>query len=1023
MANQSKLAERDSSSNVDNTTEVLTDPVTQETGELRNEPGKPSRIPPIASSSLRQWSKLSKLDQGLALTPLWNEATVMRRHDEIQTLICNSTTMAINLDQPSIAHYVKAQHMVQWYANTVKLWEVALREDYEGNTMLTRRKISEGLSAFLGQNNLDDMLGVYFVLARYGLMEKFCKWCSATLWATALEQKELPPVPDFVKTLGLVKYKYMCLEKSWVNLCKTRYRKGKSCGMKKLMMMITKDIYTTKSASLPVDDSFIEENLEKHKKILCQPHLDDPLDERFEKLITKAIEQCADDIFGPLPVQDNHTVIKINKRSGKTTTKTFTVPLERKAPSRLPSLGASVRFGRAKGGAVGDLLTTHGENHSLPEPTTGYLHSYCSYNTRVCEVRTPHDPELYAEAEKCSRFNSYGLDSVKAQVVPLLEAFKVRTITKGDADQYHLARRWQSVIHSRMRKQLNCKLIGQPCDSAYLSQIFGNSPFFSHNEDGFFVSGDYESATDLLHPHLSVFANEAICQRLRIPLEDQLVLKRCLTEHELKYETKGVYYKQQWGQLMGSPTSFPILCLINLAATKVAFEEFFRDCGMLQKNEYLLLSELPMCVNGDDILFWCYDGALYSKWKEVTKACGLKFSLGKNYTHNSVAIINSQMYYFEQQKSSSFTKQASKGLVHPSLLFQLTRTVNARLLSGGSRAMSKLSGGMDLRELNERDISIYSETFKGKESDYLPMQCGFKKGEINSEKYNKLRTVVDKLFYLRELQRNDPIRRADLFDTYVKWRSTMEQRGAKGLSLLKGSLRSPISGAMEEIYSNTFNNIQLKKLDRFRRSGLGSIDIDTPYFLPQSLGGLGLRPPTGYKYTAQDYVEIAVLEDCDVQGGKWVKHTQPTLIRPSMMKAVANELSSHTTQLCIKKELKTHEQIGFARFFGEDDGFWEHSFLTGFITNNNTIVDQDERAEAMRFCAENKRRDFKNPALMRSLKRQRKIGCRLGLFKIEHELGKKRLRLTNGDTHPDGFDIDVKSVALTYEWTPSPKYE
>nr|UJQ92814.1 MAG: putative RNA-dependent RNA polymerase [Narnaviridae sp.] len=1021
MANQSKFLDSETSVLLATYTDLLAKVGRSGNGGLRNEPGWPGRIPPITSSSLLHWSKLSKLDQGLAVLPSWDLAAVKRRHDEIQTLICSRTTLAINLDQPPVAHYVKAQHMVQWYANTFKLWEMALREDYEGNTMLTRRKISEGLTSFLGTNNLSDILGIYFVLARYGLMEKFCKWCSATLWASALQQKELPPVPDFVKTLGLEKYKYMGIEKSWVNLCKTKYKAGKSVGVKKLMMMITKDIYTTKSASLPVDDSFIEENLEKHKKILCQPHLVDPLTKRFDRLIKKAIELCADDIFGPLPVQDDHTVIKINKRTGITKVKEYKVPNEARPPSRLPSMGASLGCSRARGGAVGDLLTKHGETYSLPEPLEGYLHSYCSYGYKVCSVRVPHDPEIYLEAEKASRSHSYGKDSVQAQVIPLLEAFKVRTITKGDADQYHLARRWQSVIHSRMRKQLNCKLIGQPCDSAYLSQIFGNSPFFKHNGDGFFVSGDYESATDLLHPQLSEFANEAICQRLRIPLEDQLVLKRCLTEHELKYESKGVYYKQQWGQLMGSPTSFPILCLINLAATKVAFEEFFRENGMLRKNEFLLLSELPMCVNGDDILFWCYDDALYSKWKEVTKACGLKFSLGKNYTHNSVAIINSQMYFYEQRKETSFTRSRMDDM--PSLLFHLARTVNARLLAGGSRAEARGSGGVDLRDLSDHDLHVYGTTLTRDEARDMLDNTGIRLNKKTRAKYDKMKHATCRLHFLRELQRKDPTKTADSFEAYTKWRTTIEQRCAKGLSLLRGSLRTPLSGAMEDVYRDTFNNIQLKKLDRFRRSGLGSIDLDTPYFLPQSLGGIGLTPTNTHKYTAQEYIEVATLESCPSKGVEWVKQTQPSLLRPSMMKAVALELDFHKKCLNIKSMRKTREQIGYARFFGEDDSFWEHSFLTGFITSNNMIVGEEERTDALRFLQQEKRRNFGNTQLMRALNRQKKIGQQLALIKVEKCLEGRGTRMVVGDAYPDGFEIDIKSVALTYEWVPPPKYE
>jgi len=474
---------------------------------------------------------------------------------------------------------------------------------------------------------------------------------------------------------------------------------------------------------------------------------------------------------------------------------------------------------------------------------------------------------------------------------------------------------------------------------------------------------------------------------------------------------------------MGSPTSFPILCLINLAATKVAFEEFFRENGLLKKNEYFLLSELPMCVNGDDILFWCYDGSLYSKWKEVTKACGLKFSLGKNYTHNNVAIINSQMYFYEERKTTSFTKTAHKE-AHPSQLFCLSRSINARLLAGGSRAESRAKGGMDLRELTDKDIDTYSKTIKESDAVNLPKQCGIRMNTKSSEKYKQLKTLTQKLDFLRTLQRKDPILRADLFETYTKWRTTVEQRGKKGLSILKGNLRTPFSKSLEEAYTNTYNNIQLKKLDRFRKSGLGGVDKDTPFFLPQSLGGLGLRPPHTHKYTAQDYVEIAALEGCDVQGEKWVRQTQPTLVRPSMMKAVASELSMHKKILNIKKERKTHEQIGFARFFGEEDGFWEHSFLTGFITSNNTIVGEEERTDALRFIDEqNHRRSFKNSQLMRSLKRQRKIGCRMGLFKVEKVLGSKRLQLVNGDAYPEGFEIDVESVKMTYEWVPSPKYE
>jgi len=976
---------------------------------------------PFTVSSLLAWSQFSKLDQGLAITPSWDLAQVMRRHDEINTLISGGT-LALLPDQSPFDAFYKAAHMVSWYANTVRLWELSMMNSNENGTIASRMKICDGLSDFLNIKQLSDMLGIFFVLARYGLMEKFCKWSSATLWADTLQQKELPPVPDFVRACGLTKYKYMCAGNRWVGLCKKIPKSGTK-GQKKLMMMIAKDIYTTKSSSLPVDNSFIEENIEKHKKILCTPHLDDPLSKKIEKLILKAIDLCADDIFGPLPTQDETIVIKKNKKTGELKTKIYKVPETRRPPSRLPSLGASVDCGRGKGGALGDLLSKHGENYTLPEPATGYLHSYCSYKYKVTEVRTYYNSELYFEAEESSRIHSYHKDSVHAQVVPLLEAFKVRTITKGDADQYHLARRWQKVIHSRMRKQQNCRLIGQPCNSAYLSQIFGNSPLFSHNEEGFFVSGDYESATDLLHPHLSVYANEAICQRLRVPLEDQIVLKRCLTEHLLKYTAKGEYFQQQWGQLMGSPTSFPILCLINLAATKVAYEEFFRSLGLLKSNEYMLLEELPMCVNGDDILFWCYDGALYEKWKEVTKACGLKFSLGKNYTHNRVAIINSQMYMFNEQKeiksfskSRSFSRAVNQFDKFPALSFELCRTMNSRLLSGGQRAVMVGDDGTDLSDFTDRDLSIWADAHRG--TDFLVV-TRTKLNNDDRQLYNKTSTALGKMMVLRDAQRKDVDKKSDRFANYVQFRSTITQRGEKGLSMLKGSLELACP-QMEKNYLETFNNIQLKKLERFRRSGLEGVDKNTPYFLPQYLGGLGLTPPQTHKYTAQEYVEIATLEGCDRQGVKWVRKNSPTPLRPPMMVAIANELLRHKDVLQIEETRKTREQIGLARFFGEDDSFWEQSFLTGFISSENMVVGREQKVEALRHL-DNNTRGFKNEQLMRELRRQQKTGCALGLFKLKRSDGKVRLEASA--EYADGFDIDVKSIEMKYAQRASPKYE
>jgi len=876
-------------------------------------------------------------------------------------------------------------------------------------------------------------------------MEKFLKWSTATLWASMLQQQELPPCPDFVRATDGERLVFLFDNPLWRTLCSsTKNAVGKkSFGqVVRIMITLTKDLYMTKNASLAVDSSFVQENLQKHKKIMCTPNGEDPLSERMEALIFKAIQQCSDDIFGKLPNQDEKKVVKYDKTTDtyKLVDKhTRLIPLEARPPSRLPSLGASVNCGRHLGGAVGDLLGNHGEKYTLPEPADGYLHSYCTYRTEYVDVRTPHDSELFTEAENSSRRAAYARLSVEAQVVPLLEAFKVRTITKGDADQYHLARRWQKVIHGVMRKQTNCRLIGQPCNSAILSQTFGNSPYFSlEDSDGFFVSGDYESATDLLHPFLSEVANEAICQRLRVPLEDQWVLKQCLTGHELKYTKKGPLHKQQWGQLMGSPSSFPILCLINLAATKVAYEEYFRSIGVLGKNEYCVLEELPMVVNGDDILYWCYSNEHYEIWKEITKQCGLKFSLGKNYTHKRVAIINSELYFFnpsprpltmgkrgkEGQISAARVIFQRMGSTGPVTLFHKQAAVNSRLLIGGQRSSGQQGTTYtDITLLTDRDLEILAAELRVNRVSPKTYAAPLELNPVQKQALKTSQTDYAQLKYLQDLQRKDTLLRNDNLESYVKWRNTVEARARKGRQMVAGDHDENQSRpAMMRAFTKVFNKIQMAKLSDYRKVGLERVDIGTPFFLPQYLGGLGLIPPHDHKYTALEYLEVATLEGCPQSADKFLRRITPQVPRPDFMKAVAHELNLQKDLLAIKSEFKTPEDIGLLRFLGEDDGFWEHSFLTGFVSQEGMVVDPFEIGEAYSGVRDINRA-FKSESLMREKRRQFKQGKILGIWTETVVEGSKRVVANDEEFEAQLLREPIWSGVMLQKFRPSPKYE
>jgi len=83
--------------------------------------------------------------------------------------------------------------------------------------------------------------------------------------------------------------------------------------------------------------------------------------------------------------------------------------------------------------------------------------------------------------------------------------------------------------------------------------------------------------------------------------------------------------RQQWGQLMRSPASFPILCIANLAMSVAALR---------LEEKWDVESPRPIgrsgvLVNGDDIAFRARRAAI-EHWQWITSAYGLSPSVGKN---------------------------------------------------------------------------------------------------------------------------------------------------------------------------------------------------------------------------------------------------------------------------------------------------------------------------------------------------------------------------------------------------------
>nr|UJQ92684.1 MAG: putative RNA-dependent RNA polymerase [Narnaviridae sp.] len=813
------------------------------------------------------------------------------------------------LDTHPLEDVQKAVKIVSQYSEMIHSYAQLLDTSSFGEW--NKRRYSDCLHSTLQRDELMTLVGFLAGLNHFGLLEKYCKWSTASLWAWGLKQTELPPIPNAFEHPLCSPFKSLFINKKWrERFCATAKVRRNA---RDFLAIFLKDLYNCKAAASAVGPEFIQNALKTHKEILTTPKVAPiPIgsDQGDDYLLT-SITEAAENIFGP--------VRKLN----------------RLAPSRFPSLNSSYSSRIVDGGAGGEILRECADldDFYMLQPEDGYFYGFATYKSRHFEVRTPYDPEVWYEAEQKSEqraifkaISGYGVD---AQVVPLSEPFKVRTITKGDSDMYHLARRWQKVIHSRMRKDFQSSLIGQPCSAAYLAQVFYNSPRFNYSEtSGFFVSGDYESATDLLNPELSVWAQNEISSRLGIPLEHQRVLNACLTEHNLYYGEKGedgrkITYRQTWGQLMGSPVSFPVLCLINLAATKLAYELYETERLKSETKVTIPISELPMCVNGDDILFWCHSDRHYQIWKDVTANAGLKFSLGKNYTSRRFCIINSEMYRHQPTTDLKFEK---------------IPCINTRLLEGGSR-------------------SSVTTHFRVHPSDFKTLVAD---------------PLFDRKTHLKRFCRDDPKKTALLclqhehgdrstkalvWQEYASWFNTIEQRRtvlhnqathARLLWYTDSKSNNQITNGqreiqVKEICDKRFADVQMRRLNEFRALLGNRLGQSISYDLPQSLGGFGFPKRAGTGYTVED-VKTATLSYLQPRRfAKAVSQHTPKLAKAGFMSMINREISFITKHLEVEEVSEIKQ---YASYKVDDDSIYELSFLSGFLSTTNLCVDIDERESA-----------------------------------------------------------------------------
>ncbi len=270
-------------------------------------------------------------------------------------------------------------------------------------------------------------------------------------------------------------------------------------------------------------------------------------------------------------------------------------------------------------------------------------------------------------------------------------------------------------------------------------------------DDQFILSGDYESATDGMNMDLSNALLAGILSRI-----DHAPTRAWATyengQHEVHYPPwTGINPIQQTtGQLMGSLLSFPLLCLANDLITDLA--------GIVDQK----------LINGDDLLAHCGQEEI-KKWKEIGTICGMKPSVGKNYTSKIFGTFNSQLVVYGKHVPYTNLKLVSRK-------DQIGNCAKiAQNLKISKRLMVKRSKQLLIKSPQSIDVSV-------------------EKGGLGSEttKSDSSISMLDKLCYFSQLLKKDKyrFRNAGLPAGY-KWQ--MYPTWDKSVTTISGSLAPNIS--------------------------------------------------------------------------------------------------------------------------------------------------------------------------------------------------------------------------------------
>jgi len=397
----------------------------------------------------------------------------------------------------------------------------------------------------------------------------------------------------------------------------------------------------------------------------------------------------------------------------------------------LPSTSANYIATRSELGAIGAILSDTNIIDDLRRPK-GFVEVDEGY-TETTETREEEFITKINDEKLQTNFRIFMERVTKkakeekpvVELKGLKESLKIRVISKGPPFIYTTLKPIQKKMHDLMRILPVFSLIGTPDTEEILEERLGRNV----KDNEVFVSGDYEDATNNISSWASEAVAFAMATKLRLPSIEREILIESLTKHVIlnpeaskkiteKERSEAIAnaikfndsisnmiseYSQDKmiletleaiqtnGQLMGSVTSFIVLCIINCAITRLAIE--------LAENRKYTLQDLKALINGDDVLFKSNLSA-YLHWKYLTKLVGLKESIGKTYCSKKFVQINSRNYLIVKEREEQAIFEGR--LVSRKKPYLKVKFVNYGLVKGYKRSQASSSqiSKNDLTDIN-----------------------------------------------------------------------------------------------------------------------------------------------------------------------------------------------------------------------------------------------------------------------------------------------------------------------------------